>query len=159
LQGYASFQLAEVLGAQGDLAGAETKFQESARIRHEIQETATEAESRLAMGRLQLEKQGAKSAEESARAAIAEFPKAKSADTAGMGFSLLALALSRKGKFWEAQHFWRESRNLLRATVDPAARLQVESDSAFVAGLSRLAGKPPVGNEIGRALKDMEAVR
>jgi tetratricopeptide (TPR) repeat protein/DNA-binding winged helix-turn-helix (wHTH) protein len=160
LQGYASFQLAEVLEAQGDLAGAETKFQESARIRHEIQETATEAESRLAMGRLQLEKQGAKAAEESARAAIAEFPKAKSADNAAMGYSLLALALSRQGKYSEAQQFLRVSRNLLPATVDPAARLQVESDGAFVAGLSSLgAGKPPAGNEMGRALKDMESVR
>src|SRR6476660_680339 len=73
LQGYALYQLAEVLDAQGDSAAAIGKFEESARVRHEIHEIVTEAESQLALGHLQIENHDAKAAEETVRVTISVF--------------------------------------------------------------------------------------
>jgi tetratricopeptide (TPR) repeat protein/DNA-binding winged helix-turn-helix (wHTH) protein len=160
LEGYAFYQLAQVLDAGGDSAAAKDKFEQSARIRHEIQEVVTEAESRLALGRLQFESQDAKAAEETARGVISVFQKTKSTDNEALSHSLLAMALCRQARFSEAQQSLRRSRNLLPNTVDVAVRLQVELENAFVAGMSNLAtrGESANSRELDRALKDLASV-
>jgi tetratricopeptide (TPR) repeat protein/DNA-binding winged helix-turn-helix (wHTH) protein len=160
LEGYALYQFAQVLEAEGDSAAAKDKFEQSARIRHEIQEVVTEGESRLALGHLQIESQDAKAAEETARGAIGVFQKTKSTDNEALGHSLLAMALCQQGKFSEAQQSLRRSRNLLPNTVDVAVRLEVQSENAFVAGMSNsaAAGESANSREVDRALKELASV-
>jgi tetratricopeptide (TPR) repeat protein len=161
LQGYALYQLAEVLDTQGDSAAAKGKFEESARVRHEIHETVTEAESQLALGHLQIEIHDAKAAEETARGVISVFQDAKSSDNAALSYSLLGIALCRQEKLSEAQQALHLSRNLLPKTVDVAVRLQVEMENALVAGMSNsvATGVRPSRNEVEHALKDLESVQ
>jgi len=158
LEGYALYQIAQVLEAEGD-SSAKDKFEQSARIRHEIQEVVTEGESRLALGQLQFESQDAKAAEETARGVISVFQKTKSTDNEALSHSLLAMALCRQGRFSEARQSLRRSRNLLPNTVDAAVRLQVESENAFVAGMSNSASGEPINSrEVDRALQDLASV-
>jgi len=161
LQGYALYELAETLEAQGDSAAAKSKFEESARVRHEIHEIVTEAESQLALGHLQIEDNDSKAAEETVRVTINVFQNAKSTDNAALGYSLLAMALCKQGRQSEAQQALQLSRNLLPKTVDVAVRLQVEMENALVAGLSSSAStaRPPSQNELEHALKDLESVQ
>jgi tetratricopeptide (TPR) repeat protein/DNA-binding winged helix-turn-helix (wHTH) protein len=160
LEGYALYQIAQVLEAEGNSVAAEDKFEQSARLRHEIQEVVTEGESRLALGRVQFESQDAKAAEETVRGVISVFQKTKSTDNEALSHSLLAMALCRQGRFSEAQQSLRRSRDLLPNTVDAAVRLQVETENAFVAGMSNSAGAgdPVNRREVDRALKDLASV-
>jgi eukaryotic-like serine/threonine-protein kinase len=161
LQGYALYQLAEVLDAQGDSAAAKAKFEASARVRHEIQEIVTEAESKLALGHLQIENHDAKAAEETVRVIISVFQNANSTDNAALSYSLLAMALCRQGRLSEAQRTLQLSRNLLPKAVDVAVRLQVEMENALVAGMSNSVSiaRSPSRNELKHALKDLESVQ
>ena len=131
LEGYALYQLAEVLAAQGDTNAAKSKFDESEKLRHELHEAVTEAESRLAVAQIELDTHEPKAAEQTLRGLVDVFHSGASIDNEALSYSLLAMAFAERGNTREMEQALAKSSELLRKTRDRAIRLEVQISIAF----------------------------
>jgi eukaryotic-like serine/threonine-protein kinase len=161
IEGYSLYQLGSILVSQGDLAGGRKKYEEAVALRHELGEKVTEAESQFALAELQLDAGDASGSEAEARRLVTVFHAGSAIDDEALSYSLLALSLSKQGKWTEAEQASAKATELAPKALDLAARLQVEIDSAYVAVVLNSAVRSPRNSpsKAAVAARALEATR
>lgn len=122
----AMLDLGKVLEAQGDLAGAQSQFEQSLAIAQKIGASVNVAESQTELARLAIEEGHPEQAEAGLRGAIAEFEKEKSDPDSSSAYTLLSRALLMQGKLGEARTTAQRGAELSRTSSDPALKLPAE---------------------------------
>jgi ATP/maltotriose-dependent transcriptional regulator MalT len=113
-----------VLLSEGDLKRAREKYEESLKIRKEIGEKATAAESSVGLAQVALEEKKAVEAEKLARAGLEEFRREKLREDEIAARGVLAEALLAQGKTGDARKDIEAGSALAAKTPMVAVRLE-----------------------------------
>ena len=128
----AMIEVGEALKAEGDLAGAQSQFEQALAMRQKIGALDLAAESQAELADLEIQKDHPEQAESLARAALAEFEKEKSDPDSISAYTILSRALLMQGKFDEASKASRRAAELSLTSSDPALKLPAAIQQARV---------------------------
>jgi len=128
----AMIEVGEALKAEGDLAGAQSRFEQALTMRQKIGALDLAAESQAELADLEIQKDHPEQAESLVRAALAEFEKEKSDPDSISAYTILSRALLMQGKFDEASKASRRAAELSLTSSDPALKLPAAIQQARV---------------------------
>ncbi len=128
----AMIEVGEALKAEGDLAGAQSQFEQTLTMRQKIGALDLVAESQAELAELEIQENHPEQAESLARTALAEFEKEKSEPDSSSAYTILSRALLMQGKFDEANQASRRAAELSLTSSDPALKLPAAIQQARV---------------------------